>query len=225
MKKIGIVVAMDKEFALFRNLLEGSVETSPLGMRLCEGRVGDKHVYLMKSGIGKVAAATGVNLLCAEASPEAIVNSGVAGGIGAGLRVGDIVAGTECCYHDVDCGEGNETGQIQGFPARFVADAVLLEAALRQNVRKGLICTGDQFITDSARLQEILRNFPQALAVDMESAAMAQVCHMRKVPFLSLRIISDTPCAKNDNMAQYKDFWTQAPLRNFELLRTLLRAL
>ncbi len=225
MKKIGIVVAMDKEFALFRDLLEDSAESTPLGMRLCEGRVGGKQVFLMKSGIGKVAAATGVNLLCAEASPEAIVNSGVAGGIGEGLCVGDTVAGTECCYHDVDCGEGNETGQVQGFPARFAADAGLLEAAGRLHVKKGLICTGDQFITDSERLQGILKNFPQALAVDMESAAMAQVCHMRKVPFLSLRIISDTPCAQNDNMAQYKDFWTQAPLRNFELLRNLLREL
>ena len=225
MRKIGIAVAMDKEFALFHDLLEGCIETSPLGMRLCEGRVGNKQVFLMKSGIGKVAAATGVNLLCAEASPEAVVNSGVAGGIGVDLKVGDTVAGTECCYHDVDCGEGNEMGQIQGFPARFAADAALVEAVGRQDVKKGLICTGDQFITDSVRLQEIRKNFPQVLAVDMESAAMAQVCHMRHVPFLSLRIISDTPCAQNDNMAQYKDFWTQAPLRNFERLRTLLREL
>lgn len=225
MQKIGVVVAMGKEFELLARLLEERSETSPLGMRLCKGRVGNKQVFLMKSGIGKVAAATGVNLLCAEEMPDAVLNSGVAGGIGEGLQVGDVVAGTECLYHDVDCGEGNEKGQVQGFPARFAADAVLLEAARRQGVKTGLICTGDQFITDSTRLQDILKNFPQALAVDMESAAMAQVCHMRKVPFLSLRIISDTPCAQNDNMAQYKDFWTQAPLRNFELLRKLLEDL
>lgn len=225
MEKIGIVVAMDKEFVLMEDLLTEKTEREEGGLRICTGKVGGKDVCLMKSGIGKVAAATGINWMYFNYGPQAIVNSGVAGGLGKDLKVGDIVAGTACCYHDADCGEGNERGQIQGFPTLFPADPRLLEAVSHQDVQKGLICTGDQFITDSERLRQIRRDFPQVLAVDMESAAMAQVCFMWKIPFLSLRVVSDTPCAENDNMAQYVDFWDQAPRRNFELVRNLLSRL
>lgn len=222
MEKIGIVVAMDKEFSLMEDLLTDRKTESPGGLRICTGTTGGKEICLMKTGIGKVAAATGINWMYFHYRPQAVINSGVAGGIGKDLKVGDIVAGEACCYHDVDCGEGNECGQVQGFPSRFVADARLLEAVSHQQVRKGLICTGDQFITDSERLRRILLDFPEAAAVDMESAAMAQVCHIWKIPFLSLRVVSDTPCAENDNMVQYEDFWNNAPRINFELVRKLL---
>lgn len=225
MKRIALVVAMDKEFALLEDLLQGRKEVSVSGFRVATGRMADKEVVLMKSGIGKVAAATGINMIRYEYAPQALVNSGVAGGLGDELEVGDVVAGDFCVYHDVDCGTGNEYGQVQGFPPRYAAAPGLLQAVRGENVRRGLICTGDQFIQDPVQLQAIKRHFPEVLAVDMESAAMAQVCHIWGIPFLSLRVISDTPGKKSDNFSQYNDFWTEAPKRNFEVLRGLLATL
>ena len=224
-KRIAIVVAMDKEFALLEDLLQDKQDVSRQGFRIAAGRVEDKEVVLMKSGIGKVAAATGVNLLQYDYAPQALINSGVAGGMDSCLEVGDVVAGDFCVYHDVDCGTGNEYGQVQGFPARYAADAHLLSAVKGAGVKQGLICTGDQFIQDPQQLQAIKKHFPQVLAVDMESAAMAQVCHIWQIPFLSLRVISDTPGKKADNMSQYNDFWTLASKKNFTLLKDLLSKL
>lgn len=225
MNRIGIVVAMDKEFALLENLLQDKKDVSAQGFRIAIGKVANKEMVLMKSGIGKVAAATGINLLQYAYAPQAIVNSGVAGGLGDDVEVGDVVAGAACVYHDVDCGAGNEYGQVQGFPARYVADAGLLKAVSGETVKRGLICTGDQFIQDPKQLQVIKAGFPEVMAVDMESAAMAQVCHIWHIPFLSLRIISDTPGKKADNFSQYNDFWTIAPQKNFNLVHRLIEKL
>ena len=222
MSKIGIVVAMDKEFALFEKLLDEKKDISSAGFKIMTGRMDNKKICLMTSGIGKVAAATGINLLRSLYQPDMVVNSGVAGGLGENLKTGDVIAGTEYVYHDVDCGPGNEYGQVQGFPARFKADARLLEAVSRQGIRSGLFCTGDQFISDPEQLKKIRKHFPEVQAVDMESAAMAQVCCIWNIPFLSLRIISDTPGRHEDNLGQYYDFWKQAPEQNYELLRSLI---
>ena len=225
MSKIGIVVAMDKEFALFENLLEERKDISSAGFRILTGRTGNKKICLMTSGIGKVAAATGINLLRSLYQPDMIVNSGVAGGVGENLKAGDIVAGSEYAYHDVDCGPGNEYGQVQGFPARFSADVRLLELVSGHGIRQGLFCTGDQFVSRADQLESIRSHFPEVQAVDMESAAMAQVCHIWNIPFLSLRVISDTPGKQEDNLNQYYDFWESAPGKNFEMIRSLLSQL
>ena len=130
--------------------------------------------------------------------------------------------------YDVWCGEGNEYGQVQGLPARFVSDKELCKLALSVahdgNVYGGLICSGDKFITDKEELTEIKKRFPEGMAVDMESCAIAQVCYMCGVPFLSYRIISDTPGVK-DHYKQYLNFWEEAPKRSFEMIKVLIKAL
>lgn len=226
MGKIGIIVAMTSEFNLVNVLLKEKHERHVNGFSFVEGRLDGKEVVLAKSGIGKVCAAVGVSEMIREYSPACIVNTGVAGGIDASLQVMDIVVGGRTVYHDVWCGEGNAYGQIQGLPAFFEADARLLKAALSigSDVRllNGLICTGDQFITDRVALNKIKDHFPEGFAVDMESCAMAQVCYLYRVPFLSFRIISDTPGRTDDHSLQYREFWTIAPEKSFEVLRQLI---
>ncbi len=226
MGKIGIIVAMTSEFNLVNVLLEEKHERHVNDFSFVEGRLDGKEVVLAKSGIGKVCAAVGVSEMIREYSPACIVNTGVAGGIDASLQVMDIVVGGRTVYHDVWCGEGNAYGQIQGLPAFFEADARLLKAALSigSDVRllNGLICTGDQFITDRVALNKIKDHFPEGFAVDMESCAMAQVCYLYRVPFLSFRIISDTPGRTDDHSLQYREFWTIAPEKSFEVLRQLI---
>ena len=230
MKKIAIIVAMQSEFELVSNILENAEAREIEGAKALVGELSGKQIILLKSGIGKVNAAMQVTSLIAEMHPDYIINSGVAGGIGEGMHQGDIVVGTECCYHDVWCGEG-AWGQVQGFPLKFSANEHLLEAAKNVNSQQstvnsrlvfGLICTGDQFISDLAILQGIKRNFPDGKAVDMESAAIAQVCYAKQVPFMSLRIVSDTPGMEPDNTTQYLDFFAEAPKKTFAVLRQLL---
>ena len=113
-------------------------------------------------------------------------------------------------------------------PARFVCDGRLLSVAVSLDasvpVHAGLICTGDKFITERAELDAIKAEFPEGLAVDMESAAIAQVCHLYRVPFISFRIISDTPGA-DAHWQQYENFWETMADRSFGVVRTFLEGL
>ena len=204
MKK-GLIVAMTSEYEALR-------------------RAGVTGV--IKSGIGKADAARAATEFILTEHPDCIINSGCAGGVGKGLHVCDIVVGSQTAYHDVWCGEGNLPGQVQGLPQRFDADPALLRAALSlqtaQPVRSGLICTGDQFLTmpeDDARVRGI---YPDALACDMESAAIAQVCRHYGVPFLSFRMISDVHGSGQDATALYKDFWQKVADDSFAFLKLLI---
>ena len=180
----------------------------------------------LKSGIGKVCSAVGATELMGRYRPAAVLNTGVAGGIDTQLDVMDVVVGERIVYHDVWCGEGNEYGQVQGFPAVFTSDERLCEIALgvscEGKVHKGLICSGDQFISDQKALGEIKKRFPMGLAVDMESCSIAQVCYLYKIPFLSYRMISDTPGVEH-HAAQYRHFWEEVSQRSFGMLRNMLQ--
>ena len=204
MKK-GLIVAMTSEYEALR-------------------RAGVTGV--IKSGIGKADAARAATEFILTEHPDCIINSGCAGGVGAGLNVFDIVIGGQTAYHDVWCGEGNLPGQVQGLPQRFDADPALLRAALSlqtsQPVRSGLICTGDQFLTDAEDDARVLEIYPDALACDMESAAIAQVCHHYGVPFLSFRMISDVHGSGQDATALYKDFWAKVADDSFSFLKLLI---
>lgn len=226
--KIGVIVAMTAEFELISELLENKTEKEVNGITLVEGTTAGKTVVLAKSGIGKVCSAVGTLEMIKAFQPDCIINTGVAGGIDSSLQVMDIVVGQTMVYHDVWCGEGNEYGQVQGMPARYVSDHSLYEAAMKLDapvrLQGGLICSGDKFITDRAELSGIKGKFPEGLAVDMESCSIAQVCYLYSVPFLSFRIISDTPGVENHG-AQYRDFWTEAPRNSFRVFKQLLTAL
>lgn len=227
MKKIIIVVAMQSEYNLVAGILANATEQNIDGITYSTGIIADKEVVLLQSGIGKVNAAIRVTELIFKEQPDCVINSGVAGGIGAGLHPGDVVIGTECCYHDVWCGEG-QWGQIQGLPLKFKADERLVGAARQiddNRLRFGLICTGDQFISDLDTLNAIKRNFPDGQAVDMESAAIAQACHLKKTPFMSVRVVSDTPGMEHDNTSQYFDFFKDAPKATFKTLQQLISKL
>lgn len=224
--KIGVIVAMEAEFKLVEEFLSDRMERKVGEYCFIEGSVEGKSVVLLKCGIGKVCSAVGTLEMIRFFAPDCIINTGVAGGIDAVLRVMDVVVGDMMVYHDVWCGEGNEYGQVQGMPPYYKSDRRLYEMALQMkpevSLHGGCICSGDRFITSCTELEEIKRNFPQGLAVDMESCSIAQVCYMYAVPFLSFRIISDTP-GVDGHTEQYRDFWTKAPEQSFQLLKQLIK--
>ena len=196
------------------------------GLEFHCGKVGSHDVMVMQCGIGKVNAAMGALMLVNHFAPHFVINSGVAGGADLSVKVMDVVAGARVAYHDVWCGPESELGRVQGLPLYFEGAKRLLELLPESvEIHKGLICSGDQFIDKIEDVNRIKSNFPDALAVDMESGAIAQVCHLCGVPFLALRVISDSPGASHDNTRQYLDFWNDAPQETFALLKDMIQRL
>ncbi len=220
--KVGLIVAMDIEYNKMLDALGGA-----------NGRLGNNEIVLWKCGIGKVNAAIGTMRLVQEHHPDVIISTGLAGGIDSKMQVMDVLAASQCVYHDVDCGSSlNCTlGQVQGLPARYDADKQLLSHASTvptsadERLMNGLICTGDQFITDRERQNVIKQNFPDGMACDMESAAIAQTCHLLGIPFLSLRVISDTPGRTDNHHQQWEDFLASMCDRSFHFVKSYLETL
>ena len=193
--KIGIIVAMDKELALLLPLMADVSEISVNGFAFHTGKLAGHDIVACKCGIGKVNAAVGALTLIENFHPMMIINTGVAGGTGATsepARVLDVVLASEIAYHDVWCGPGTVKGEAAGCPARFTCP--LPEDIRRQlSVKEGLLASGDIFVDNPDDLRRILDLYPDAKAVDMESAAIAQVCYIKNVPFVCIRVVSDTP--------------------------------
>jgi len=221
--RIGIIVAMAKELELLLPLLQDSEESRMGGFVFYRGNMGKHDVMVMQCGIGKVNAAMGALTLVNAFLPDYIINSGVAGGADKSVSVMNVVAGERVAYHDVWCGPESELGRVQGLPLYFEGAKRLLDLLPdRDDIHKGLICSGDQFIDTIESVNNIKGSFPDALAVDMESGAIAQVCHLNHVPFLAMRVISDSPGASHDNTQEYLDFWTTAPQETFMLLKDIM---
>lgn len=225
---IGILAAMTVECEQVEALLTEKTTEQRGPHTFIVGRLAHHHVVLLQCGIGKVNASAGVTNLIIHYQPQAILSTGCAGGVAPHLHVGDVVASTQTSYHDVYCGEGVELGQIQGLPPTFQADATLLTLATTLQtdtpVHPGPICSGDRFVTHPSELDAIRQNNPHALAVDMESAAIAHVCHLYHIPFLSFRVISDTPGVEA-HMQQYHNFWQTMAERSFAVTRQFLQSL
>ncbi len=208
--KIGVIVAMDKELKQLQQLFSS------------------ENIIIQKSGIGKVNAAILTVEMIKQYKPDVIISSGCAGGNGDDINVQDVVVSSQLTYHDVYCGTAidntTQYGQVQGLPARYEADSTLLEKALKTGAKPGLIVTGDWFVDSKEKMREIISHFPEAKAVDMESAAIAQACYIYKVPFISFRVISDIPLRDTD-ASQYHDFWNTIADNSFHVTKTFIESL
>ncbi len=196
--KIGIVGAMAQEVEILANLMDNKVITQVASCTIYEGDIQGKSVALVQSGIGKVAAAMGTTALLQLTRPDIVINTGSAGGVTAGLNVGDIVISNETIYHDADVTAfGYVKGQLPACPPAFISDerlsalAETIALAQGHNVKRGLICSGDSFINGGEALAKIKVDFPNVMAVEMEATAIAQVCHAFNLPFVVVRAISD----------------------------------
>ena len=187
----------------------------------------EDKLILQKSGIATVNAAIQTVEMIRQYKPDCIISSGCAGGNGDDISVQDVVVSSELTYHDVYCGKAigdSVYGQVQGLPARYQADPYLLEKAKQTGAKPGLIVTGDWFVDSKEKMREIIGHFPEAKAVDMESAAIAQVCHIYKVPFISFRVISDIPLRDTD-ASMYHDFWSTIAENSFQVTKTFIESL
>ena len=219
--KIAIIAAMSKELKLLLPMIKDCGKVSINNYEFYSGTMGSHEVTAVQCGIGKVNAAVATLTLIETFHPDLVINTGVAGGTGNGAGILDVVLASEVAYHDVWCGPGTEWGEAAGCPPTFACAVPNRLAALFPEIKTGLIASGDIFVSKPEEVKHILDTYPAAMAVDMESAAIAQVCYLKCVPFMCLRVISDTPGAA-DNIAQYNNFWEDAPHTTFRALKGIL---
>ncbi|MCH5229730.1 MAG: 5'-methylthioadenosine/adenosylhomocysteine nucleosidase [Muribaculaceae bacterium] len=221
--KILVLAAMDKEVDLLLEHIDNVKEIERDNSRIWYGCISNNEVYLAKCGIGKVNSAINTTTLLRDLNPDLVINSGVAGGTG--MPIGSLLIPDKVAYHDVWCGPGTNPGQADGMPLYFIPSSLVTDLINESNfslpIERGLLCSGDKFISKSEEIVSIKSDFPEVKAVDMESASIAHACKKYGIPFAIIRVVSDTP-GEGENIAQYNNFWETAPRKNFEVLKTLL---
>ncbi len=217
MTRIAIVSAMHQELRALLPLLHNPTCDTVAGRKFHQGEIHGRPVVLVLSGIGKVAAATTATLMIQRFGVDSLLFTGVAGGLGAGVRVGDVVVAQQLIQHDMDASplfprfEIPLTGRSRFDADEPLADALaaaaarcLLRAAdligpaqmaglgvVQPTLHRGLVASGDRFVSSRGESAALRTALPDALAVEMEGAALAQVCADFGRPFAVLRTISD----------------------------------
>jgi adenosylhomocysteine nucleosidase len=226
--RIAIIGAMEEEVALLRENITNPQTETIAGCEYTSGTMKGKEVILLRSGIGKVNAAMSTAVLLQHFKPDAIINTGSAGGFDPSLNVGDVVISTEVRHHDVDVTAfGYEYGQVPQLPAAFAADEKLKKAAVESvrelgdaRVVSGLIATGDSFMNDPVRVEAIRNKFTGLQAVEMEAAAIAQVAHQFDVPFVIIRSLSDIAGKESD--VSFEQYLEKAALHSAKMVMNIV---
>ena len=214
---LAIVAALHEELAAVLDLLPDERKTVVAGREFWVGHLHGHEVVAVLSRIGKVAAATTATLLIERFQASRIVFTGVAGGLGEGVRVGDVAVARQFAQHDMDASPLFPRHEVPLYGlTRFATDAALSDELARaaaavladaprtlgeDTVREfnlhspalhqGLVLSGDRFVATATESDALRRDWPDALAVEMEGAAIAQVCFDAGVPFAAVRTISD----------------------------------
>lgn len=203
-KRFGVIGAMDSEIQHLIAAMTNPTTERQADLTFYRGDLGDQELVLVKCGIGKVNAARCTQMLIDRYAPDFLINTGIAGGIGDGLQVGDLVIASELVQHDFDISRfGHARGYVPPFgdgkqPSVFRSSEAMTQAFLRtvcaflpQNrARIGRIATGDLFVADASAKRLLKQEF-SATAVEMEGGAIAQTAEANGVPFIVVRAISD----------------------------------
>jgi adenosylhomocysteine nucleosidase len=237
--------ALPEELEAVLGDVEARHTVTVAGRTVHQGWLAGHPVVLCLSGIGKVAAALTTTLLLERWQASAVLFTGVAGGLGSHTRVGDVVVAQHLVQHDMDCSPLFPRHHLpdvdctllptdDALTAAVVASAQTAVApgapghrhlaafgVLQPQVHVGLVISGDRFVSTAAEGRALAQQLPQALAVEMEGAAMAQVCRAYGVPCAVVRSISDR--ADDAASTDFPRFLTQvaSPLGRAVVLGTL----
>ncbi len=218
MNTIAIIGAMPSELADIRAIL-GEAEVKHIsGFDFYINRRGNKTLVNACCGIAKVNAAVCAQVMTDNFKPDCIINTGIAGGMNPEVKVCDIVISTEVLPHDLDLHFLNDYPPYCGI---FKADEKLIETAEKVcgefgvNSFRGRIVSGEAFISSSEVKQDILERL-DPYAVDMESAAVGHCCFLNKLPYVSVRCISDN--ADDEGAMSFDEFEKIAAKRVAEIV-------
>ena len=225
MKKFGIIFAMEEEINAFINNITIQNEYDIFDLHFYEGVINNVLCMMVVCGVGKVNAARTTQILIDNYGVDLIINVGVAGGVSNDLKVLDIVVGEKLVQHDYDLTSfGHEKGLIPGVGKYIPCDEKLISLAkkvkLDNKVHTGVVASGDIFVFENWMGEKINTKF-NAMCVEMEGAAIAQVCYLCKIPFLVIRSISDSPY-QDDNKIAFDEFLEESCSVVAEFLRKFL---
>lgn len=200
---IGIIVAEVEEMEAVKEIMENVNSMDIYNLKVYTGTINNKEFLLVRGGVGKVNSSRVCQIITDKFDLNCIINVGSAGGLNENLNIGDIVLGEKLVQHDFDVTAfGREKGFIPETGKFFESDKNLLEKCKsikidNQKIVTGIIGSGDVFLTDTDLKEKIKQDF-NCDCVEMEGAAIAQVCTLNKIPFLVIRSISDIPNGKNE---------------------------
>ena len=214
---IGIIGAMEEEISNLKSHMQVEEVKTIAGMSFCKGAVKGTELVLVRSGIGKVNAGICTQILASVYGVDTVINTGIAGSLNADIDIGDIVVSTSLVQYDVDARNfGYKLGEIPRMNiVEFPADKYLIDKTqsvfdsldLGIKLYKGMVATGDKFVSEDSLKAEIISNF-HAYCVEMEGAAIAQAAMLNNMACVVIRAISD----KADNSADvdYRSFEAKA---------------
>lgn len=232
MNIIGIIGAMEEEVNILKEKMSIDAVENKASMEFFKGKLNDKEVVIVRSGISKVNAAVCTQILIDDFNVDCVINTGIAGSLQNKIDIGDIVISSDAMQHDVDAtGFGYDPGVIPRMETSvFKADERLIELAKKVceaeipdiAAHVGRVVTGDQFISDREVKNKIESNF-HGYCTEMEGAAIAQAAYLNNVPFVILRAISD----KSDDSAtvDYPAFEKKAIEHSVILVENMLKQL
>ena len=207
MKNYGIIAAMQEEMQEIQKIMKNIQKIEIYGLNFIKGEINDKLVVLVEAGVGKVNATRTAQLLIDKFDIDVVINIGSAGSANDKLNIGDIVIGKKLVQHDFDITAfGHPKGYISNVGQYLESDTQLMkkmEKAIKDlenidfKILVGTIASGDIFCTD-IKMKEKIRNKFEADAIEMEGAAIAQVCKLDDIPFIVIRGISDSPNGNNE---------------------------
>ena len=229
MKRVGIIAAMQEEMKQIENIMTETKCLEIYELSFVQGKINNTEVVLVEAGVGKVNAARTTQILIDKFDVEAIINVGSAGSANDELNIGDIVIGHKMVQHDFDITAfGHQKGYISNV-GQFVESDNNLREKMQQTISKiedrdfkiklGTIASGDIFCT-SQEMKEKIRNKFNADAIEMEGAAVAQVCKLDNKPFIIIRSISDSP--NGNNNITFEEFLGVASQRCAKIMKEFL---
>ncbi|MEJ5896927.1 MAG: 5'-methylthioadenosine/adenosylhomocysteine nucleosidase [Aquabacterium sp.] len=219
--RIGVIAALPEELQSLLDAMPDAQAIERAGRTFWVGHLQGRDIVAVLSRIGKVAAATTTTVLLTEMACRQIIFTGVAGGLGPDVRVGDVVVADALVQHDMDASPLFPRYELPGLGVSHLHPPVDLTARVHEvvsealspqalsvngplkdvhlaslglglpRVHRGLIASGDQFVNAAADCDTLRHHLPGVLAVEMEGAAVAQVCHDFDTPYVVLRTISD----------------------------------
>lgn len=205
--RIGIVGAMEVEITYVLERLENVQVVEKNSFTFYEGFYLHHEIILVRSGVGKVMASMLATILLDAFEVDRLINIGVAGGIQGKAKPNDCLLVDSAFYSDVDVTSFDtyQYGMLPGFPRKFILDHFDIDMSKFDfHIIRGAILTGDQFVTDGDKTKKLIETHfaeDNICAMDMETAAFAQVCHVFKIPFMAIRAISDLVGSKEETDA------------------------